>query len=158
MHFEPHPAPAIFGGLQTAAGGANNPFGSICLAPTLASFQLAARSTEPLGQQRIHPISGEADRALRKLSGRRMSGGGKKLSGSRVNGAGSDKGLHQIEPVQLGKPSPTNEFTTDSMSRIVARFPNRDRDAAAPKPNAQRQTGQAPADDRDWSHGEKAER
>ncbi len=58
--------------------------------------------------------------------------------------------IRQPKSVENAQTVSADEFSADAMSRILSSFPHRDWNVVPPQPNAERETSEAAADDRDF--------
>jgi hypothetical protein len=101
------------------------------------------------GQCMVQSVPGEAKRRSRQWTRGSGIGSEKECGFNRANGAGPIKQLEQSEALKGVLPPPANELPADPVTGVRTRFPNGNGNVVSAEANAECQTRQAAADDRD---------
>lgn len=99
----------------------------------------------------VEQVAREAERGRGKLAHGRLIRAGNEPRAVDANGAGAFEQRQQTETFQNCRAVAADEFAADAVARIVAGFENCGRNAALSEADAERETGEPAADDRDGS-------
>ena len=81
----------------------------------------------------------------------------KEQRGSRADCSQRDHLIQKPEPIERAQPAAADEFATNPMARVAARFPDHDRNILVTEANSQREPRQSTANNVDWVHLEELE-
>src|SRR5258707_7775118 len=125
MRFDPKPVPSATLGLDTTPAGADNPLvleaGS---RPARATAQFAAQFLKFFRQQRIQFEPRQTQSRLWQTVGGKTSSPRKKTRCHERLRSGFEQQFQQTQSPKCLLPVSADEFTTDSMARIMAHLPN----------------------------------
>lgn len=124
-------------------------FAAFIRSPARVHEQFAAELLKCFSQQRVHRVPRKAKRGRGQLANRRPVCSANKHHRAGMNGAGLFKARKQSEPFEDGLSISADEFTANPVPRILARLPNCDGNCALPQADAQGQSRQPAANDRD---------
>jgi hypothetical protein len=116
---------------------------------SFAIEQFTAEFAEFFRQRSVQHKARKADGRQRQRTRRGCLGGRKKSGALRADGTGLVEQFTQAEPRERGLAAATDEFAADAMARIMPRLVNHHRHIASPQSDAEHQTGEAAADNRD---------